>query len=709
MSLQRNLLGIWQSFFYLTFITFIVIFVSTIGLGASGAEANRIPAGASNPLPEVIPPGVTPWLTIDLADVVEAQWVHTPRPGFSSAGLSQVVPDPQGRVLPFGDLQNSLTALLLRSLPEGHNALDAIKLDPLSGMVERKNIEGADGSFSVSKAVRTGNDTFSWTAAQENAGETQGTKFQYNYSTGELTQDVQLPADIYSADYDFVTTRSGGWLSSQAYFNAATYQISVILENDRGQEGTLTFTGSNLAAVLGTGNPTVSFLPNDLGGIGLAGTLTKRTGQFEATPFGWHLNDAQQALDEAVDGVIPPDKIEMAPYPSEPHFTFNQSTGFDTEAVPCGCGNNFCLCEPALNFGRDKLLLRQFNPQTNTSTEMEIGCLSGLESGVAKVGASSFYYVDPFEPTDFLEVTVFGQTVFVSVEDAFKSTGIFVRSLYNSLLDVPKAEAILEAFARAKGGFVLLGVAFSGLYDSSSSQGNQTDSVLAVSPRGTTGNSVVIYTVNPNVQTSLAQVVLPETEVTVANHGETADPVTVRLFSQAGELIDTQEFIVPPKGSTSFQPGTPGDPLQASWGQVSSLTGASTALGTFQFNVGATTLPEVGVPQAPLSRRWGFSGEVRPDKNTGLAVSNPFNQAAECTVHLYDSPGEMLAEAPLEVPALGQVALFLTDLDLTFPAGSGLENFKGAFQLECSQLVGAMVLTQDNRGFLVNIPGTPLP
>ncbi len=676
------------------------LFCSLIALAESENRGQAQP-GSGVPLPEVFPPGVHPWIQLPVVDAVEAQGVHSPFwPGLSVG-------------------EESSTARIAAALLQGgvgQTTFFLTLVDPATGQIEVQQVAELANTFSISRVFRTADDSYMGTAVRRTNGQTEGIQFSYDPKGGAFTDEIVVTQDAFSSDFDAKwAVRDGkvvvGELATASlFYNSRTFHYGGVLSlGSQRVSFTLDFQDF-LGALFGGHNATVAFFRNSNGGLGVGGIVQYRSTNTEVVTSGWFISDVENAFaalsagETQLTGQLTP-KATIC-FREENPSSFDSSNGKETETVECaGPDSEFVggLCTPLLRNNRMLWNLVQLNPEENECSTMKGAYASGLQPNVVKFDIT---VIPPGTDQSLLGVLT-PNSVHILRSGEIEDLKVKARVLYG-FASLEDEEPIIFRRSRCEviAGFQQLATEFIQTQDARSSKHSDFPEKLLEGIDD--GEPVGIYTVNTDVLGSLSQLVLPETEVKITNHGGGDDRVTFRVFSQQGNLLETHEFLIPESGTALVKPGTKGDPLQPTWGQVASSGGGATAIGTFQFSVGATTLPEVGVPQSILSRRWGFSGKVASDKNTGLAVSNPFNESVDCTARIFQPGGDLLATSSFAVPGLGQVARFLTELNLQFPGGGSLSDFNGGFQLECQEDVGAMAVTQDSQGFIVNIPGQPL-
>jgi hypothetical protein len=180
-------------------------------------------------------------------------------------------------------------------------------------------------------------------------------------------------------------------------------------------------------------------------------------------------------------------------------------------------------------------------------------------------------------------------------------------------------------------------------------------------------------------------------------------------IQNTGDFIYTRVDRVDP----SVQPPPPDNSVRAytlvDRGAVSLLTDGSGALPDvgytrIQPDAGNTTpagvaifggrtngvlVSETGVPATPALATGRIYAEVASPVNTGLAISNPNDSAANVTFFFTDAAGTDLGSGTTQIPANGQIAKFLNEAPFKTFSGT---TFQGTFSFTSTVPVGVVAL-----------------
>jgi len=179
--------------------------------------------------------------------------------------------------------------------------------------------------------------------------------------------------------------------------------------------------------------------------------------------------------------------------------------------------------------------------------------------------------------------------------------------------------------------------------------------------------------------------------------------VTVRFYKADGTLDETQMTTLEPNGSDKITLGGPQiNPFSVGYAVVSA-TGDIAATAFYTLQVGATSLPTIGVLPVTGSTTWRTFAKIEPGVvNSGIALAIPGAGATSadsqpaadpgCQLTLYSgTDGMMAGSAAIDFGDDQQIARFITDQSW-IPSVAG--GFEGPAVVTCNSPVVATALTQ---------------
>jgi TonB family protein len=118
---------------------------------------------------------------------------------------------------------------------------------------------------------------------------------------------------------------------------------------------------------------------------------------------------------------------------------------------------------------------------------------------------------------------------------------------------------------------------------------------------------------------------------------------------------------IPESGGLSLITDNPTDKVSAGYARLSPQTSATTPAGTaiIAMRVNGTLVSEVGVPASPMRQSGRVYTEVDGNVQTGVAIVNPNDQAANVSFSFTDANGSDYGAGTLTVPPHGQLSQFL--------------------------------------------------
>jgi hypothetical protein len=151
-------------------------------------------------------------------------------------------------------------------------------------------------------------------------------------------------------------------------------------------------------------------------------------------------------------------------------------------------------------------------------------------------------------------------------------------------------------------------------------------------------------------------------------------------------------FTITDRSGRSLVTAGSGDDVLVGYARIQPGGGSTTPSGVaiFGFRQGGVVVSEAGVPASPLIQTGRIYAEVGGPVNTGLAIANPNDTAAEITFFFTDSSGTDFGSGNLTLGSNAQTAKFL-DQD-PFNSGASVE---GSFTFTSSLPVSVAAL----RGF----------
>jgi hypothetical protein len=132
-----------------------------------------------------------------------------------------------------------------------------------------------------------------------------------------------------------------------------------------------------------------------------------------------------------------------------------------------------------------------------------------------------------------------------------------------------------------------------------------------------------------------------------------------------------------------------GPDISSGYGIVSSQGGTSgvSGLAIFGEHVGDTLVSEAGVPATPVVQSGRIYAEIGGAINTGVAIANPFDTAAQISFFFTDANGTNSSATVTTIAARSKLCAFLTEPPFNAPSP-----FAGTFTFSSSLPVGAIAL-----------------
>ncbi len=215
------------------------------------------------------------------------------------------------------------------------------------------------------------------------------------------------------------------------------------------------------------------------------------------------------------------------------------------------------------------------------------------------------------------------------------------------------------------------------------------------------------------------------TKITLVNASGNANSGVVNFISQTGQLVASQNWSAAKGGAVRidtdsvFANSTFG-PLAVNWVIIGAAQGPIAANLFYEFNPGSSATPfnvtnSVGFNDAALQTDFTVPFEQEPQpqgaqagRTVGMAIGNPNSTAATVTVELVDATGTTRGSDNLNVPAFGQIAFALPDVNRLPTVSSGLPNgnFVGTLAIHSSASV-AVIALQDSYGPFSATPTMP--
>ncbi|HYR84529.1 MAG TPA: NHL repeat-containing protein [Terriglobia bacterium] len=160
-------------------------------------------------------------------------------------------------------------------------------------------------------------------------------------------------------------------------------------------------------------------------------------------------------------------------------------------------------------------------------------------------------------------------------------------------------------------------------------------------------------------------------------------------------------FRIPDLGGLSVRTTGDAGSLVVGYGRIQPDSTSTTPAGVAIFGLrqGNVLVTEAGVPASPAISSGRICVEVNERVNTGLAIANPNNQAADISFYFTDQNGNNLGNETATIPANGQIAAFLNQSP--FNGGSSVT---GTFTFNSSVPIFAVALrglTNERGEFLI--------
>ena len=213
------------------------------------------------------------------------------------------------------------------------------------------------------------------------------------------------------------------------------------------------------------------------------------------------------------------------------------------------------------------------------------------------------------------------------------------------------------------------------------------------------------YLARPPFTTYLAQVAdyqdMLQTILVVSNLTNSTAQGEIRLFTpQGGSLSietdqgthDTFPFQIPPFSSKTITSSGKSTDVKVGYGIIDSNVPVEGSAIFRVINASGATLQEAGVGATPAQFQAIGVAQKQAEAgfDTGLAIVNPSDQAAEITAYLYNEQGSLVSvnETDLDLAAGKQMAKFLTELFTNEAAG----DFRGTLVITSTQPIAVVVL-----------------
>ena len=159
------------------------------------------------------------------------------------------------------------------------------------------------------------------------------------------------------------------------------------------------------------------------------------------------------------------------------------------------------------------------------------------------------------------------------------------------------------------------------------------------------------------------------TEVLLLNPGETTLTGTVLLHS-SGLPLANFEYSIPSKSARAIRVSAEsltntGDRVRTGMVRVVTAAGSESPDGSLVLSLksGPTTISNMGLGAVRPGSRFHLYAESSPSVQTGIAIANASSNIAEVNVGLFTASGEPAGSTKITVPADGQAAMFLNEMN----------------------------------------------
>ena len=181
------------------------------------------------------------------------------------------------------------------------------------------------------------------------------------------------------------------------------------------------------------------------------------------------------------------------------------------------------------------------------------------------------------------------------------------------------------------------------------------------------------------------------TSFTIHNPGPSAITVKLDLYRSDGTLITSLSTPIAAKGTQNLSIGNPDDALTVGWAKLTS-DAEFVASEIFQIRLDTVESPRVGVLASVASKTAKLFCFRGPTTNTGLALVNPGDTAAQVTLRRFDSEGQLMDIRQTGLEPLHHIAKFLNE----DPFFAGMPHFQGSIEIESDVPIAAVSLRSDN-------------
>jgi hypothetical protein len=188
-----------------------------------------------------------------------------------------------------------------------------------------------------------------------------------------------------------------------------------------------------------------------------------------------------------------------------------------------------------------------------------------------------------------------------------------------------------------------------------------------------------------------------------------ADPSMARIRKIAPMPASSLPLEVPFSRSLFQITANDSPTIKTGYGALVSTTGTSGATGVaiFGYHANGALVSEAGVPATPLMVSGRVYAEITDSVNTGVALVNPYDTAAQLSFFFTDTNGHDGGNGTTTIAAQSKLSVFLTDAPYNGPSP-----FAGTFTFTSSLPVGVVALrgrvNERSEYLMTTLPATDL-
>lgn len=149
------------------------------------------------------------------------------------------------------------------------------------------------------------------------------------------------------------------------------------------------------------------------------------------------------------------------------------------------------------------------------------------------------------------------------------------------------------------------------------------------------------------------------TKFLLSNPGSATSRVEIDRFNRDGSLAGADSLVLDPGRTRSFEAE---DAAWVGWARIRTAGGAISVLARLSLRQNGRLVTETTVPESELRLRATLDTRFASNRQTALAIANPWDQPVEITLILDAGDPDTAREETLVLEARGQRAFFVADL-----------------------------------------------